>query len=229
MKKIIKSFLLSLKALVGKELSVRPEIKVNKEFIGDQYAGWTICPDELNSKSIIYAFGIGENISFDLGMIKRFNCDVFAFDPTPKSIKWLNNQDTPNNFKSFDYGIADHDGTITFHAPANPDHISHTMLDRKLDSECIDVQVRELSTILKELGHNKIDILKMDIEGAEYSVIDNLIQNEIEISQILVEFHHRFDQIDISKSQLAIKNLQSSGYKLFDVSSSREEYSFIKS
>ena len=120
MKKLIKSILITLKAIFGLELSVQPEIKVNKEFIGDHNAGWTVCPDELNSKSIVYAFGIGENISFDLGMIERFNCNIYAFDPTPKSLKWLQKQETPNNFSNFDFGIADQDGTITFHAPANP-------------------------------------------------------------------------------------------------------------
>ena len=34
--------------------------------------------------------GCGEDISFDLGLIEMFDCDVYGFDPTPKSIDFVN-------------------------------------------------------------------------------------------------------------------------------------------
>ena len=37
---------------------------------------------------------------------------------------------------------------------------------------------------MKELGHNKIDILKMDIEGAEYAVINDIERSGIRPEQI---------------------------------------------
>ena len=39
---------------------------------------------------------------------------------------------------------------------------------------------------------SRIDILKMDIEGAEYDVIDDIINSPVPIAQVLIEFHHRF-------------------------------------
>jgi len=228
MKKVIKYLILQLKALIGLELSVSPEIKIDKDFFGDQYAGWTLCPNELNGNSIVYAFGIGENISFDLAMINQFGCKVHAFDPTPKSLDWLSQQKTPPEFLKHEYGIASFDGTVTFNAPSNPEHVSHSLIERDYDAESIEVPVKKLTTIMEELGHRKIDVLKMDIEGAEYDVIEDLIESKIEITQILVEFHHRFAEIDISKSRAAIGSLQAAGFKIFDVSASREEYSFIK-
>ena len=52
-----------------------------------------------------------------------------------------------------------------------------------------------LSTILEKLGHNRIDILKMDIEGAEYEVIEDIISSTVPIQQVLIEFHHRFSSL----------------------------------
>ena len=35
--------------------------------------------------------------------------------------------------------------------------------------------MRNLETICNELGHSKIDVIKMDIEGSEYDIIPNLL------------------------------------------------------
>ena len=42
---------------------------------------------------------------------------------------------------------------------------------------------------MEELNHNKIDLLKMDIEGAEYEVINDILEKNIDIDIILVELH----------------------------------------
>jgi len=80
---------------------------------------------------------------------------------------------------------------------------------------------------MQELGHSHIDILKMDIEGAEYDVIEDIRLSNIRPKQLLVEFHHRFPNIGISKSKQAISNLRKMGYQLFSISTSGEEFSFI--
>jgi hypothetical protein len=81
---------------------------------------------------------------------------------------------------------------------------------------------------MKRLGHTTIDVLKMDIEGAEYEVIEDIVSSRISINQILVEFHHRFPTIGIEKTKNAIKQLNKAGYKIFSISESGQEYSFIK-
>ena len=84
-----------------------------------------------------------------------------------------------------------------------------------------------LGTILKMLGHSCIDLLKMDIEGAEYDVLADLLTQRIPVKQILVEFHHRWPQIGVDKTRQAIHALNAAGYKIFSVSPGGEEYSFL--
>jgi len=82
---------------------------------------------------------------------------------------------------------------------------------------------------MKMLGHDKIDLLKLDVEGAEYQVIEDIGKTGVEITQLLVEFHTRFfkGEEGIKKRKRAIELLNRTGLKIFHVTS-RDEYSFIK-
>ena len=94
-------------------------------------------------------------------------------------------------------------------------------------SRAISVPVKKLATIMDELGHDRIDILKMDIEGAEYDVIDDIAHSSIRPQQILVEFHHRFPGVGIAKTKKAIDRIRAMGYGLFSVSKTQEEFCFF--
>ena len=102
------------------------------------------------------------------------------------------------------------------------------MLDRPSTSQhAITVEVRSLKSIMKLLGHDHIDILKMNIEGAEYGVIKDIIAENIEIRQILIEFHTSFPNVGVSKTKEAVKQLNENGYKIFNIEC-RHHYSFIR-
>ena len=221
---------LVLKIILKREVYIPVQKKIDKEYLGSaEYGGWYIHPNILDKKSLIYSFGIGEDISFDLDLIKKFGCRVYAFDPTPKSLKWLEKQKLPPEFFYYDYGIGNYDGQAKFFPPKNPKHVSHSMIPKNNSkNKPIKVQVYKLQSILNKIGHQEIDLLKMDIEGAEYKVLENILKSKIKIRQILVEFHHRFPRVSPMQTKNIIKKLNNYGYKIFAVSPSREEYSFIK-
>lgn len=198
------------------------------ERFGSAYGGWTICPVGLNEKTIVYSLGIGEDITFDLDLIEKFGCQVFAFDPTPRSLEWLKAQELPGQFRWYGIGVANYDGTAEFYPPENANHISHSILFRpKTSKKAVTVNVNKLGTIVKRLGHHYIDILKMDIEGAEYNVIKDMLQTKIFPKQILVEFHHFFRSMSILQTIRTTILLWLKGYKIFSVSENGNEYSFI--
>jgi FkbM family methyltransferase len=229
MKQIIQRLKVLVKIFFGKEFLIKPDIICTKEKFGSDYGGWDVITKGINKSSIVYSFGIGEEASFDIALIKKINLTIHAFDPTPKSIEWVEKQDFPDNFIMHEYGVASFDGTVSFNPPENPDHVSHTLLDRQSTKEqAITVPVKRLITIMKEQGHDKIDILKMDIEGAEYDVINDINKSNIRPQQILIEFHHRFPMVGIEKTKEAIKIIKSMGYHLFSVSAINEEFCFIR-
>jgi len=229
MRKIAREIRSMLLAIVGSDLRIKPDLDCEKQRFGSEYGGWEVATGSLTPQTLVYSFGVGEDASFDTALIEHCHLTIHAFDPTPKSVSWARKQGFPANFVLHEYGLAAFDGTVSFNPPENPDHVSHTLLDRPSTQEkSIKVPVKRLKTIMSELGHQHIDILKMDIEGAEYDVIRDICDSGIRPAQILVEFHHRFPGVGVGMTKRAIRQIRSMGYGLFSVSPSKEEYSFIR-
>ena len=68
----------------------------------------------------------------------------------------------------------------------------------------------------------------MDIEGSEYEIIESILNTDINIDQILIEFHDQFFENRIIKTRKAVKILKENGYEIFAVSDSYDEVSFIR-
>jgi FkbM family methyltransferase len=201
---------------------------VVSERLGSEYGGWNVALDLIDRSSVVYSFGVGEDVTFDLALISRCGVVVHAFDPTPRSIAWVRKQELPKELLLHEYGLADHDGDVYFYPPENPAHVSHTVLERPAtQTRRIQVPVKRLRTILSELGHEQIDILKMDIEGAEYRVLDDMEESGIRPVQLLIEFHHRFPGVGVEKTRRALRGLERMGYRLFSASPSGEELCFV--
>jgi len=213
---------------IGKDFSISPDRACAMRRFGTEYGGWNIVEGSVSRNSVIYSFGIGEDASFDIGLIEEYGCMVHAFDPTPRAMRWVEKQNFPHEFIVHEYGLGVCDGEMAFFPPKNKNHVSYSILERPdTEAEKVVLKVKSLASIMKDLRHSYIDILKMDIEGGEYAVIDNLSASGVFPQQILVEFHHRFPGIGIQKTKDAIAKLKGMGYLLFSVSSSGEEYSFV--
>jgi FkbM family methyltransferase len=220
------------KVLLGRDFYQRRQIQRKRMKFGNRFAEWTFCPDALNQDSVIYSFGVGSDISWDLQLMERFNLHIHAFDPSPGSVAWIKEQDLPDEFHFYPHGLAASDGKNSFSEPSEPGiHSlfatnSEVQTSKGLKQHVL--PVHRLGSIMKNLGHSKIDILKMDIEGAEYEVIDDIIALHEPVSQVLVEFHHRFPHIGTKRTRQAISKLNRAGYRIFHVSASGEEFSFMK-
>jgi FkbM family methyltransferase len=215
----------SLAVVRGQEIWRSAQIRCARLYLGNERARWCVCPTNLSADSVVYSFGIGEDISFDLQLIDQFGVKVHAFDPTPRSLAWLRYQTYPEAFVVHEFGVSDYDGVCSFFPPENPLHVSHSAVETRSGAP-IEAQVLRLATIMEALGHSVIHLLKMDIEGAEYAVLSDLLKSGIRVDQLLVEFHHRWPSVGAEKTRVAIRELNLAGYYIFNVSPSGEEYSF---
>jgi FkbM family methyltransferase len=210
---------------------LRKRVKCTSEWYGSSYGGFYVYTPLLNEQSIVYSFGIGEDVSFDKTINEKHGCHIYAFDPTPKSINWIKNQALFNNskFHFYEFGINKESGFVDFYLPKNPEYVSGSIINSNhLDSKTkISVEMKSIKDILLILRHTHIDILKMDIEGSEYDVIEDILNADVVINQILIEFHGRFYKNGNTKTKQAVKKLKNHGYEIFAISNSFEEVSFI--
>ena len=78
-----------------------------------------------------------------------------------------------------------------------------------------EVDVDTLKNIMEKNNHKNIDILKLDIEGAELNVLDNMIDENIFPKYICVEFDLYLKGKDKeNKTQKVIDKLKSCNYKI---------------
>ena len=180
---------------------------------GTHYGGWLIPDQFLNSNSIVYLAGAGEDVSFDAAVADQFGCDVQIIDPTPRAEHHVNKLkaniskgvETPldNNATGVypkyapatsgklhfhTIGLWNEDTILKFYAPSNPAYVSHSIVNLQKTEQFIEVPVCRLSTLMTKLGHNQIDLLKIDIEGAEYTVLSAVLEEKIPVKVICVEY-----------------------------------------
>jgi FkbM family methyltransferase len=217
-----------LKQLIGKDVWLSPQVKCERLRFGD----WCINPAGIDSDSIVYSLGVGEDVEFDQGMIEGFGVTVHAFDPTPNSINWVRDQVNLERFDFHPYGISNVDDRVRIFPRVNrkgrKSTSMFTVADQGIPGDGIEVQMHRLKTVMEKLGHDRIDILKMDVEAAEYDVIEDVVASGLDIGQILIEFHHRFENVGNAKTLRAVKALNDVGYRIFFISELGREYSFIR-
>jgi FkbM family methyltransferase len=201
------------------------------EEIGTDYGGWVVPTSLLNSDSICYCVGCGEDISFDIGLINSFSCDVFGFDPTPRAIKHVRTVAGQNPKYHFnDVGLWDKEDTLKFFAPRNLHHVSHSLLNLQKTDDYISVNVKRLSRLMDELSHQRLDLLKLDIEGAEYKVIESIIEDNINIKVICVEYDECFNPLDNKykdRIRASVKSLIKNSYSMV-YAQGNGNYTFVK-
>ena len=197
---------------------------------GNQYGGFFLNPSLINENAVVYSFGIGEDISFDKEIIDTHKCHVYGFDPTPKSINWCKKQDLPECFHFHDFGISQETGKTHFHLPNNKKHVSGSIIQHNNVSEenFVEVEMKSFKDILKMYNHDQIDVLKMDIEGSEYDVIEDVLKSGILIHQMAIELHERFFKNGKDKSIQLVDLMKRHGFVIFAISKSFEEISFVR-
>lgn len=189
--------------------------------LGTDYGGWLIPVDHgLDANSICYLAGAGEDISFDCALASRFHCAVRIIDPTPRAVEHfrqlgeavragrcfpVNNSTTdfyditPMDFARLSFllvGLADKDVELKFFLPKNPAHVSCSMVNLQKTEDYFTAQCHRLATVIAQQGDTMIDLLKMDIEGAEYTVIRDMVKSALFPRILLIEFDEAHTPLD---------------------------------
>lgn len=214
--------------------------------LGTNYGGWIIPNNiNLNENSIVYSGGVGEDISFDLLLQEKYNCNILLIDPTEKAIKhWnevkeykLNNKKftgniQPDYYKTTDpilknvnidkikfinLGLWSKKDILKFYKQTNPNYVSQSIIPNMFGTQYDIINVDSIKNIMQENNHDNIDLLKLDIEGAEIKVLKAMLKEEIFPKYLCVEFDLKLQK----------KDTENVTDKLIDMIVNRYNYSIL--
>jgi hypothetical protein len=152
---------------------------------------------------IMYSFGISNDASFEEEILQTTNCTIYAFDP---SIGGLPRPSFVNEFRwdelqksrifFYKYALAETSGSSSTHS------LTANLFD-----------------LMHQHQHNYIDILKIDIEGAEWNLLKKIfaylttsdLQGKLPVGQILIEFHYK----SMLLTKQVIEGLNAFGFQAF--------------
>jgi FkbM family methyltransferase len=178
----------------------------------------------MNRKVLISA-GLGKDITFDLAMMEAgFN--VIGIDPISESVEYVNKIVSNNtNYTLMKACLAKDNLGLFMYAPIKEGHISWSVISGKEHTKKLypsitldDLEENEI------VGKARLKVLKMDIEGAEVDILDQIAHSNSVYGVCLAEldyiskqryrkFLKRLSAIIITKKVL--KCLHRKGYVIF--------------
>ncbi|HWK49396.1 MAG TPA: FkbM family methyltransferase, partial [Steroidobacter sp.] len=218
---------LGVDALTGQRIHLRNDLVR----LGSKYGGWIVPAAAVREDSVCYCVGVGEDISFDLALMEHFGCEVHAFDPTPRAIEFVRkNAAELRRFHFHPLGVWDRDELLRFYAPSNPAHVSHSVMNLQQTDSYFEAPCRSLTSLMEELGHARIDLLKLDVEGAEHRVIAAMLEHAVTAKVLCVEFDEATMELTPESRQRIVTTaaaLASHGYLLV-AQEGRSNYTFMR-
>jgi FkbM family methyltransferase len=190
--KTIKSFIGSIFAKIGyffatisNVLLMNERQKIKANFLEDERRNNIRETYNLNSESIVIDVGgyIGDWTS---DIYSRYCCKIHIFEPINQYVEVLKKRFAKNtNITIHELGLSDHDGSVEFNMLKDGTSL-YREADKKQPAKIVDA-----SNYIKTTGIEKIDLMKINIEGGEYALLRNLINSGMikQITDLQIQFH----------------------------------------
>ena len=139
---------------------------------------------DLEPGSVFFDVG-GFEGDYTSNILQEYECEAYIFEPHPVFFEDIKKRFIDNNkVKVFNYGL----GGKTEKVFLSDDSASSKVSNEKTD---LSIVIKDISEVIEELQIKKIDLLKLNIEGSEYELLERLIETkEIEkIQKMKVQFH----------------------------------------
>ncbi|MGZ4372534.1 MAG: FkbM family methyltransferase, partial [Gaiellaceae bacterium] len=138
---------------------------------------------DLSAASVVLDVGAFEG-TFTRRIRERFGCRVYAFEPVRRHYELLRQLEGPN-VRVFNFGIGATDRFETIAICGDGSSIFRE------SGESETVEIRSLERVLAELELPYVDLLKLNVEGCEYEILEHLLDRGLaeRFEHIQVQFH----------------------------------------
>ncbi|GAB4225030.1 MAG: hypothetical protein Kow0049_02050 [Stanieria sp.] len=176
----------------------------------------------LNSNSIVIDLGMNKG-EFTKYIVEHFDCPIIGAEANPHVFQKLPKYE---RLTATNIAIAAKDGTSTLNIPKEGD--ASLYLNENSNSEQIVVESKTFQSFVKTFSLERIDLVKVDIEGAEIDMFD-LTEDDIlqKVVQFTVEFHDFVDLKMKPKVEKVFQRLNALGFKRINFSLNNGDVLFV--
>lgn len=199
------------------ERGLRPTTSIDAITLGDlRYGGYVLPMAGLGPDSVCYLAGVGTDITFDLLLIARFGCHAYTFDPVPVAAEYVRTAAAHEPRLTFHpWALWGRDEELTFHAPREEGFVSHSAVNLHDTAPAFRAPGRSVSSLMREFGHSRLDLLKISAEGSEHAILAGALRDGLRPTVVCVEFAQ---PAPLAPIHATMGRLEAAGYQLLGAS-----------
>jgi FkbM family methyltransferase len=142
------------------------------------------------------------NFSYDIH--KKYECSIYAFEPLKDNFDKMS-----KNLSMFPKIICINSALSNFDGETHISSLgaSSSLFDRKEGGANTKISVKAFSTFVGEEGLEVIDLVKMNIEGSEYELLDEIIDSGCisKIKHLQIQFHNFVEDAPRKRKEIRTK------------------------
>ena len=142
---------------------------------------------DLNEKSIVFDVG-GYKGDFTYQINKKYNCNIYVFEPISEFYNIIKVRfEKQKNIKVYNFGLSSYDDDTTLFINDN----ASSVYSKSINTIKEQIYLKSISEFIKAQNINEINLLKLNIEGGEYEILESLIELKFinQISNLQIQFH----------------------------------------
>jgi len=145
---------------------------------------------DIDSNSVVVDVGAFTG-SWAQHMVDRYDPVIYAFEPNPRSFELLQQKAVNNpKLQPKPYGLGAEDSSVDF----TLNGLGSSMCDERSSNSGmprIKVDIAAIDRVWHELKLGHVDLMKINIEGAEFPLLDKMIKTDLlkKVDCFLIQFH----------------------------------------
>jgi FkbM family methyltransferase len=160
-------------------------------YLGTEYGGWWVPDDLISAEWTCYSVGAGSDVSFDMELIARYGARVRAFDPFSTFREMAEAEAGGDPRYSFhEVAIAASDGPVEMFGRQDEQHGSVSAVNLYGVETAFTRPGRSIASLMEEFGDDRVDLLKVDVEGSEYELVPTIDLDGAATRVFCVQVHH---------------------------------------
>lgn len=189
----------------GTEPRTRVQIRTELEERG----GWALCAYVFQPGDVVYSFDVGGDLEVERALLREHGSRVYLFDPDPDVAAVAEAEGLLQELQLYAIQVG------AENRPAEPERGPRGS------------RVVRLATLMRMLGHRRLDLVKLNVEGAPAAIHD-LVDLGVDVRQLLVAFPPTTSAEERDRVEGLVAALEGHGYRIFHIAPDGRRYSFIR-